>query len=145
MHHLSEKYSDIYSINKDITLQFNIIAERSKKLQFTRHSELISKIGENFNSVGKQFQKLGSQFENDWVNIMQMLDKGIDSVQDVAKKCVETHSYFLKTKQSLLAKKEKLFLVKNISAWELPESKSNLLNNKKDALKEMLPKVTTVT
>jgi hypothetical protein len=65
-------------------------------------------------------------------------------VQDTAKKCLETHSYFLKTKQSLQTKKEKLFLVKNISAWELPESKSNLLNNKTEALKEMLPKVIVI-
>ena len=141
MHHLAEKYSDIHSINKDIALQFSIIAEKSKKMQFTNHSELMSKIGDNFNSIGKQFQKLGSLFENDWVNIMQMLDKGIDSLQDVAKRCAENHSNFLKAKQSLITKKEKLFLVKNIAAWELPESKSHLLNNKAEALKEMLPKV----
>lgn len=73
---------------------------------------------------------------------MQIMDKGLESLQEVSKKCLDTQNTFVKCKQALQLKKEKLFVTKNFQAWELPDDKKDLINNKLEAVKLMLPKAT---
>ena len=140
MHELGGKYNDISTIMASIGMQFNAINERSKIYHYNNFLELMNKMNEHFIESSKIYTAFSTSYENEWQIAIQILDKEMESHQDVAKRAGESYSQYNKAKQVLQSKKDKLFESKNVNQWKMKDAQCDL-NSKLEAQKLMLPKV----
>lgn len=138
--------SDLMEVSKTLN-SFSHCAQQISVLYDLGNSKELSDV---YTSLKDQFYTLGKEFSSEAKQTLKFLPQYFNytamesqAYNDLLKTRMQKLQKFVSKRDSLLAKKEKLFTTEKIDKWELSEEnlqrEKELMQNKEEAFKVMLP------